>query len=1084
VKRRNQIKKKFIICFIFLFLLITNFHSIQNTFPLKQNKTSKYPEKEPFISEFDNNSLTLNWARLWGEGGTYKDPLDNTHSHYGHDIAIDSQENIFFVGNTALGNGKSDFCLVKYDQQGKELWNQTWGGSRYDYAMGVAVDSNDNVYIAGTYHKYYWDQPEGGDMALIKYNSSGSKIWERTYGGSNDDECNGIAIDSNDNIYIAGTRGFALNDDFLVVKYDNTGSVQWSRTFGGEFPDFCDDIAIDSSDNIYLSGATNSFGAGFNYLLVKYNRYGTNLWYRVWDKDLFSDDFGCEVTIDSSNNVYIVGFTDNYSSPEEVTLVKYTNSGVFEWVRSWVGGRYIKDEYSDRGAITTGLDDNIYITSSEKILRVYNSSGGLQGTLNYYDSDMGTPCAMEFDSYGNLYIGGKNYTSHFYAKLSLVKYAIKTPLIDVLTPIPNALYGKISPEFELSIYEPNLNTTWYNLNGGMNFTFSSFSSGIDQTAWDACGNGTVSIKFYVNNSDGDMSYKEVKVRKDSIDPEISIISPQYNELVGNSAPEFQISLDEPHLDTRWYSLNNGENYTFFNSSGFIDQDVWDTCGNGTVNIRFFANDTVGNIGYNEVLIRKYSHIPEITIIEPTPFTLFSNSPPIFNLSIIEPDLNISWYTLNGGQEYFFSGTTGIINQSLWDLCGNGSVTIRFFTKNTAGNLAFEEVIVNKDIISPEIIIISPNSNELFGNETLGFDLLINEPHLNKTWYSLNDGINCTFSGSFGLISQEFWDQCGNGTVTIRFYANDTLGHLSVQEITVRKDNIAPIWDILPQDQILEYGEDFNYQLDAIDPSGIISWWINNTSQFSISSNGLIINKVMLTVNRYYLEVKVYDSVGNYCNASIIITVQDTTAPTWNITPINQNLEFGNNLNYDLDASDLSGIDKWLINDTIAFNISQNGLIFNIIDLSVGIYWIEVRAYDPYNQFCQTQLMINVSDTFNPSWDEIPTDQYFRETEDIYYDINATDLSGIDYWWISDTLYFYIDDQGLITNQVTLSVGTYWLEIRAYDPYGNYCSATIKITISEKISSPSIFSYNIFTFLGLFCIITIVLVKKNRRRIIK
>ena len=76
---------------------------------------------------------------------------------------------------------------------------------------------------------------------------------------------------------------------------------------------------------------------------------------------------------------------------------------------------------------------------------------------------------------------------------------------------------------------------------------------------------------------------------------------------------------------------------------------------------------------------------------------------------------------------------------------------------------------------------------------------------------------------------------------------------------------------------------------------------------------------------------------NYCTATINITIVDTTIPTWDFSPTNQNLEFGDALLYDLDASDLSGINSYWKNDTINFNIDSNGVLTNTTILTPRTY---------------------------------------------------------------------------------------------------------------------------------------------------
>ncbi|MGB5909994.1 MAG: rhodanese-like domain-containing protein, partial [Promethearchaeia archaeon] len=124
------------------------------------------------------------------------------------------------------------------------------------------------------------------------------------------------------------------------------------------------------------------------------------------------------------------------------------------------------------------------------------------------------------------------------------------------------------------------------------------------------------------------------------------------------------------------------------------------------------------------------------------------------------------------------------------------------------------------------------------------------------------------------------------------------------------DDLAPpIWNVVPTDQLLEYSEAFIYDLDASDPSGIDEWWLNDTIYFDIDGNGVITNKSLVSIGEYWLEVNVNDTYGNTLTDTFKVTVQDTTSPSWVLPPSDKTMEFGGSFNYDLDASDPSGIDE-------------------------------------------------------------------------------------------------------------------------------------------------------------------------------
>jgi len=89
-----------------------------------------------------------------------------------------------------------------------------------------------------------------------------------------------------------------------------------------------------------------------------------------------------------------------------------------------------------------------------------------------------------------------------------------------------------------------------------------------------------------------------------VDPKITINNPQANEVFGATPPSFNISINEPNLNTTWYSLNGGVNTTFTGLIGSINQTLWNALAEGNVSIRFYASDSAGNIGFTDFTILK------------------------------------------------------------------------------------------------------------------------------------------------------------------------------------------------------------------------------------------------------------------------------------------------------------------------------------------------------------------------------------------------------------------------------------------------------------------------------------------------
>ena len=142
------------------------------------------------------------------------------------------------------------------------------------------------------------------------------------------------------------------------------------------------------------------------------------------------------------------------------------------------------------------------------------------------------------------------------------------------------------------------------MDGGVNNYIFTDNGSINQAAWNSLPEGNVILRYYANDSVGNIEFAEVTIRKDVNAPIIAINNPQNSDVIGATAPNFDISIDELNLDKTWYSLNGGSNITFTLLTGTINQALWDALFEGNVIIRFYANDTLGRIGFQEVTVVK------------------------------------------------------------------------------------------------------------------------------------------------------------------------------------------------------------------------------------------------------------------------------------------------------------------------------------------------------------------------------------------------------------------------------------------------------------------------------------------------
>ncbi len=125
--------------------------------------------------------------------------------------------------------------------------------------------------------------------------------------------------------------------------------------------------------------------------------------------------------------------------------------------------------------------------------------------------------------------------------------------------------------------------------------------------------------FFLGGIDFLPIFKEDEIVEiiDKVDPIITIIIPIINETVGRDAPSFNIYVNEKNLDLMWYTVDGGTNNVTFTENGTIDkflwESLWDTLTNGDfIKLRFYANDTSGNLGWAEVSVIKFEILPALS----------------------------------------------------------------------------------------------------------------------------------------------------------------------------------------------------------------------------------------------------------------------------------------------------------------------------------------------------------------------------------------------------------------------------------------------------------------------------------------
>jgi len=329
---------------------------------------------------FSLGTYDLSYPLILDPTLVYSTYLGGSAGDVAQDIAVDSSGNVYLVGATGSANfptanpfqpakqTDNDVFVTKLNPSGTALIYSTYlGGTQWDEAFTVAVDSSGNAYVSGrtsstnfpTANAYRNTNAGGEDVFITKLNPAGSALLYSTYlGGTTSDFVLGIAVDASGSPYLVGvtnSTNFPMFNphqntygggqwDTFVARLNSAGSaLTFSTYLGGTFVDIGVDIALDSTGNAYVTGGTvsgnfptlNPYQAshgGFcpngefapdceDGYISKFSPNGALLYSSYLGGN--SADRGNGIAIDASGSIYIVGSTNSTNFP---TLNAYQDS--------------------------------------------------------------------------------------------------------------------------------------------------------------------------------------------------------------------------------------------------------------------------------------------------------------------------------------------------------------------------------------------------------------------------------------------------------------------------------------------------------------------------------------------------------------------------------------------------------------------------------------------------------------------------------------------------------------------------------------------------------------------------------------
>jgi hypothetical protein len=272
---------------------------------------------------------------------------------YANSIQQTSDGGYIVAGYTqSFGAGFTDFWALKLDASGQVVWQKTYGGGNDEVANSIQQTSDGGYIVAGWTRSF---GAGGPDLWALKLDASGQVVWQKTYGGGNDEVANSIQQTSDGGYIVAGLSG---SSDFWVLKLDASGQVLWQKTYGGGGLDYAYSIQQTSDGGYIVAARTFSFGAGnWDVWALKLDASGQVLWQKTYGGGDLDEARSIQQTSDGG---YIVAGSTFSSGAGQADfwVLKLDGNGNVVWQKTYGGGDldygYSIQQTSDGGYIAAG----------------------------------------------------------------------------------------------------------------------------------------------------------------------------------------------------------------------------------------------------------------------------------------------------------------------------------------------------------------------------------------------------------------------------------------------------------------------------------------------------------------------------------------------------------------------------------------------------------------------------------------------------------------------------------------------------------------------------------------------------------
>ena len=346
---------------------------------------------------------------------------------YGRYLIQTNDDGYLVAGNTSLlGDNYSNVLMLKVDHTGEQVWRKDYTYSSNDRVNTVIELEDGSLVMAGFSTS---NTNSSKDLLIMRTDSEGNIEWQSLYGDTRDEIANSISSASDGGFIIAGeiTNENTGNSSCYLLKVNNNGEFEWDRSFGGSLNDQGFFLISANDGGFVITGVTRSQNDSSGDLwLIKVNNTGEILWEKTFGGENFESGRSLQQT--SDEGYIIVGQTESFGNGNsDAYLLKTDSQGNEIWSRTYGGsgtdqGRYVV-ETLDQGYIISGYTDSYGSMGGFNFWLIKTDSNGDLEWQEYYggSGDDRAFCGMQASDGGYAIVGQSNTGGSTGVDILLVK---------------------------------------------------------------------------------------------------------------------------------------------------------------------------------------------------------------------------------------------------------------------------------------------------------------------------------------------------------------------------------------------------------------------------------------------------------------------------------------------------------------------------------------------------------------------------------------------------------------------------------------------------------------------------------------